>query len=91
MLGMRKYPITAKADIYPFALTLHEMMSLKPPHFGTAEDFVNSMNDSSSDSLNPTGDKVSSPADDEDAFDKELSKLLGEDLLLLSIIIIIVC
>lgn len=29
--------MTSKADIYPFGLTIYEMISLKPPHLPTVE------------------------------------------------------
>jgi hypothetical protein len=74
---MKKYPVTSKSDIYPFGLTLHEMMSLKPPHFGTTEDiFAGSDMDCSIDE----GDLKSKPSQDfdDEAFDNELAKHLGE-------------
>jgi hypothetical protein len=69
-LGQKKSEITSKADIYPYGLTLHEMMSLKPPHFGTAEDDYSGGTNTNEDST--------SEEFDEDAFEMALQRQLGK-------------
>lgn len=57
-------------DIYPYALTLHEMISLKIPHFNTAEeDYGESMGDNDN--------SQSESSYDEHAFDEALGRQLG--------------
>ncbi|OXA65114.1 lymphokine-activated killer T-cell-originated protein kinase [Folsomia candida] len=69
--GQKKYPVTAKVDIYPYALTLHEMISLKIPHFNTAEeDYGESMGDNDN--------SQSESSYDEHAFDEALGRQLGK-------------
>jgi len=56
--GEKKYPITHKVDIFPFGLTLFEMISLKPPHVGTDLDDEDSELDSSFTNTNTTGNRT---------------------------------
>jgi len=36
--GDKKYNVTSKADIYPFGLTVFEMISLQPPNLPTLDE-----------------------------------------------------
>jgi len=63
--GNEKWPVTEKADIYAYGLTLFEMMSLQPPHLPTLEDSL----------LNT--DTAGSDADDS-FFDNILQENLGK-------------
>jgi hypothetical protein len=60
-LGETKYEITSKADIYPYGLTLHEMITLKAPHLDTAQEDTSTNNTSTNDN----------------EFDMELQRNLG--------------
>jgi len=63
--GNEKWPVTEKADIYAYGLTIFEMMSLQPPHMPTLEDSL----------LNT--DTAGSDADDS-FFDNMLTENLGK-------------
>ncbi|CAL8070435.1 unnamed protein product [Orchesella dallaii] len=75
--GEKKFPITHKADMYPFGLTVFEMISLKPPHLSSAEDSY--LETSQTDNSTAGDDSVVEvePSFDEEAYELALSRYIG--------------
>ena len=73
--GFPKYPITAKADIYPYGLVLYEMLSLKTPHIPTSD---------SDESISGTDTTVDMDNFDDSAFEEALQEAIGKPLFLIT-------
>ncbi|ODM99289.1 Lymphokine-activated killer T-cell-originated protein kinase [Orchesella cincta] len=73
--GVKKFPITHKADMYPFGLTIFEMISLKPPHLSSAEDSY--LETSQTDNATDDSVVVLEQSFDEEAYELALSRYIG--------------